>query len=98
MPAIMIASSAVSRSVNVMPASVGGGMPINPLEPPVRPRHSMERCCTMNAKAMVIIARYGPVTRNAGSDSNRPIAPAKTPASGSAIQNEMPFSVRIATV
>ena len=47
---------------------------------------------------MVTIARYGPLTRNAGNASAKPITPAAKPASGNAIQKSMPFIVRIAAV
>ena len=58
----------------------------------------MVPCCTMNANAIVTIARYGPVTRSAGSASSAPIAPAMTPAAGNASQKSTPFEVRIAAV
>ncbi len=47
---------------------------------------------------MVTIARYGPLTRSAGSASAKPITPATTPASGNAIQKSTPLMVRIAAV
>src|SRR6201746_1841777 len=55
LPATAIASSAISRSVKIVPAMDGGGTPISPFDPPVSSRHSMLRCWTMNANAMVTI-------------------------------------------
>ena len=44
------------------------------------------------------MARYGPVTRNAGSASAKPTKPATAPASGNANQKSTPLRVRMATV
>ena len=49
----------------------GGGMSMMPLAPPVTSRHSIAPCSTTNANAIVTIARYGPLTRNAGSAEQR---------------------------
>ena len=58
----------------------------------------MVPCSTMKANAMVTIARYGPVTRKAGSASSAPTTPASAPAIGKASQKLTPFRVRIAAV
>ena len=50
-------------------------------------------CSTMKPKAMVTIARYGPLTRNAGSASSAPIAAASSAASGHAAQKPKPALV-----
>ena len=47
---------------------------------------------------MVTIARYGPVTRSAGSASSAPMMPAIAPAAGNASQKLTPFTVRIEAV
>jgi hypothetical protein len=52
----------------------------------------------MNANAMVIIARYGPLARSAGSANKAPITPVRRPASRNATQKLTPFTVRIAAV
>ena len=48
---------AVWAIVKTWPAMTGGGMPGNPLAPPVRPCHSVAALTTMNPNAIVIIAR-----------------------------------------
>ncbi|MNW18231.1 hypothetical protein D3C71_2177160 [compost metagenome] len=53
----------------------------------------------MKPKAMVIIARYGPFTRKAGTASSRPKAAQTSAAAGQASQKLQPaWPVRIATV
>ena len=82
----------------VPPTPNGPGMPSIPLAPFVSPAHSTVVDSTMKPKAMVTMARYGPVTRNAGTDRRAPSAAARTIDTGSAAQKVMPtLVVRIAT-
>ena len=98
-PTAASASSATARSPCASAPSDGAAMPMMPFCPPVRSRISTMPCSTMKPKAIVIIARYGPLTRSAGSASSAPIAPASAAATGQASQKLTPnFVVRIATV
>ena len=86
-------SSAVSPVLKPCPASDGGGMPGSPTEPPVSPAHSTLTLSTMKPKAMVTMARYGPVSRNAGTESSAPMTSASNTANGSAAQKPRPTAV-----
>ena len=97
-PAVTTASIAAARSPFAKPPSTGPAMPMMPFCPPVRSRASTIACSTMKAKAMVIIARYGPRARNAGNASSAPMAPAISAPTGQASQKLQPaLPVRIAT-
>ncbi len=71
----------------------GPGMPAMPDAPPVSPRHSVLAASTMKPNAIVTIARYGPLTRSAGSDSRAATAKATAVATGHASRNGHPATV-----
>ena len=66
-PPTTIATTATVRSLPANPESAGRGRCMRPFWPPVSARISIAPCSTMKPNAMVIIARYGPLTRSAGS-------------------------------
>ena len=76
----------------------GIGIPIRPFEPPVTSRHSIRTWRTTSAKAMVIIARNGPLTRNAGIASSPPITPHTSMAASIATPSGTPFMVSPAEI
>ena len=66
--------------------SVGAGMDMIPIGPPVRLQR-FAVTSAMKPKAIVTTARYGPLARSDGSASSAPKTPASAMPSGALIQN-----------